>query len=549
MTAADAPRAGAPDALRVEGVVKSFGGVRALRGVDLAVRPGEVHALLGQNGCGKSTLVKILTGVHAPDAGSATFFGEPLALPVTDPAHSGIAVIHQDIGLADSMTVLENLGATGGYGARLLGPVRQTRQRARFTRLMESIGFAVPLDAPVSSLSPAERAMVGIVRAMDQLELGAVAGARGATDARGAVGEQADSVGGGAIGAGERTVARHVFILDEPTAALGREDSERLLALMRSVADTGAAVVFISHRLNEVMAACDRFTVMRDGATVLTGAVAEIDRHAIIAAMLGRELDEFFPAPPEEDAREVRLRLDSVVGEVLRDLTLEVRAHEIVGVTGLAGMGQDELPQLLAGAHRARGGSIAVDGSPLALREPADAIARGLVVVPGNRLRDGCWVAASAAENVTLPVIRRFSGALGIRSRTERRAARAALEGVGLRPLAPERAMSSFSGGNQQKVVFAKWLQLDPGVLVLHEPTQGVDAGAAKELLEQVVAHASAGAAVLIVSGDHEQLVEVCHRVIVVGEGAVLAEIPRAALTEQALLAASSLTAEIAKPA
>ncbi|WP_291051935.1 sugar ABC transporter ATP-binding protein [Herbiconiux sp.] len=501
----------APDALRVEGMVKSFGGVRALRGVDLAVRPGEVHALLGQNGCGKSTLVKILTGVHAPDEGRAEFFGEPLALPVSDPAGSGIAVVHQDIGLADSMTVLENLGATGGYGTRLLAPVQTSRQRARFGRLMDRIGFAVPLDALVSELAPAERAMVGILRAMDRLSLD------------------------------EASAGRHVFILDEPTAALGREDSVRLLELMRTVARTGAAVVFISHRLNEVMAACDRLTVLRDGATVLTAEVASVDRHAIIAAMLGRELEEFFPSPPDDDAREVRLRLEGVRGEVLRDLTLTVRSREIVGVTGLAGMGQDELPQMLAGAHRVLAGAVEVDGAPVVFRDPADAIRSGIAVVPGNRLRDGCWVAASAQENVTLPVIRSLSGRLGIRGGAERRTARAALERSGLNPLEPERPMSSFSGGNQQKVVFAKWLQLRPGVLVLHEPTQGVDAGAAKELLEQVVQHATEGAAVLIVSGDHEQLVEVCHRVLVIGDGTVLADIPRAALTEQALLAASSL--------
>lgn len=498
-------------ALRVEGLQKSFGGVQALRGVDLEVRAGEVHALLGQNGCGKSTLVKILTGVHAPDAGTASFFGEELALPVTDPAGSGIAVIHQDIGLADTMTVLENLGATSGYGARLLGLVRTGRQRELFTRLMDSIGFVVPLDALVADLNPAERAMVGILRAMAQLGH--------------------DGSGG---------PGRHLFILDEPTAALGREDSARLLALMRTVADTGAAVVFISHRLNEVQEACDRLTVMRDGTTVLTGAVADIDRHAIIASMLGRELDEFFPEPPSADPREVRLRLDDLDGDVLRRFDLEVRAGEIVGLTGLAGMGQDEVPQILSGAHRAGSGRIEVDGRVLELREPRDAIRAGVVVVPGNRLRDGCWVAATAEENVTLPVLRRFASVIGLRSRAERSASRASLEGVGLRPLAPERPMSSFSGGNQQKVVFAKWLQLDPGVLVLHEPTQGVDAGAAKELLDQVVARAEAGAAVLVVSGDHEQLVEICHRVVVLGDGTTVADIPRARLSEQALLAASS---------
>lgn len=490
-------------ALRVTGLTKSYGAAQALRGLDLEVASGEVHALLGQNGCGKSTLVKSLTGVVTPDSGEASVDGVALTFPVAAPHSHGIAVIHQDVGLADELTGLENLGANAGYGTRLLGVVNARREASVYRDLMDSIGLDVPLDVPVALLSPADRAMLGVLRAMRVIE---------------------------------RTGSRGLFILDEPTASLGRTEAARVLALMRRVAERGAGVVFISHRLNEVLDVCDRVTVMRDGQAVHTGPVGDIDRAEIVRHMLGRKMEDFFPAPPATFSDSVRLRASGVAGEVVAKTDLAVRAGEIVGLTGLAGMGQEELVDLLAGAKQRASGSIRIDDVEAAVESPRDAVAAGIGFVPGNRLRDGGWLDATARENLTLPVLRSFRRRGALRVRAEREYAHEQLAMSGLRPLDPERPMRGFSGGNQQKVVFAKWLQLEPKVLLLDEPTQGVDAGAAKDLLDRVVAVAAAGTAVLMNSGDHEQLVEVCHRVLVFSHGSIVAELSGPALTEEALL-------------
>jgi ribose transport system ATP-binding protein len=494
-------------ALSVRGLTKSYGAVQALRGVDLEVSAGEVHALLGQNGCGKSTLVKSLTGIVTPDGGTARLFGGELSFPVSSAHAHGIAVIHQDLGLVEDMTVQENLGVTARYGARTLGIVRDRREAQVYRRIMDSIEFDVPLEAPVRSLSAAERAMLGVVRALRDL------------------GED---------------VTGQLFVLDEPTAALGRTEAERVLALMRRVADRGAGVVFISHRLNEVAAVCDRLTVMRDGRTVFTGAVADSDRGEIVGHMLGRRLDDFFPHPPVTVGDEIRLSVRGLTGDVLDAVDLDARRGEIVGITGLDGMGQAELVRIIAGAQTAAAGSVRVDGEDVASGSPRTAIRAGIAYVPGNRLRDGGWVEASASENLTLPVLPTMRRRGVLDPKMERAHANRWLSDVGLHPLDPARPLRGFSGGNQQKVVFAKWLQTSPRVLLLEEPTQGVDAGAARELLARVTDAASEGQTVIVVSGDHEQLVEICHRVVVLHHGQVVADIPRAELSEQRLLIASS---------
>lgn len=492
-------------ALSVRSMTKAYGGSVALADVSLTVRAGEVHALLGQNGCGKSTLVKSLTGVVVPDAGEVDVFGEPLPMPTTDPHTRGIAVIHQDIGLVESMTVLENLGINARYGTRMLAPVNVRKEKAIYTELMARLGVRFDLDAKVETLSPAERALLAVARAMRLMD--------GESDSQ-------------------------LFILDEPTAALSGPEADRLLALMRRVADMGSAVIFITHRLGEVMEVCDRATVMRAGRDVVEVPIAETTRSELVAHMLGRRMDDFFPEPPPFSGGEPRLVVTGLSGERVHDVSFTAHGGEVVGVTGLAGMGQEELPFLLSGAQRPTAGGTRVDGAPAAFTTPAQAIRAGLVLVPGNRLRDGIWIAGTAEENVTLPVVSRFAGLFGIRTSAVRTRAGALLEKVNVQPNRPDYTMSAFSGGNQQKVVFAKWLQTEPGVLLLDEPTQGVDPGAAKELLGDAMQTAASGSAVVIFSGDHEQLAAICHRVIVLHHGRVIAELTGEGLTEQALLEA-----------
>ncbi|WP_120337617.1 sugar ABC transporter ATP-binding protein [Cryobacterium soli] len=492
-------------ALSVQNLSKHYGGAIALADVSLTVRAGEVHALLGQNGCGKSTLIKSLTGVVIPDAGEVEVFGSPLHMPTTDPHTRGIAVIHQDIGLVDSMTVLENLGINARYGARLLSPVNVKKERAIYTDLMHRLGVEFDLDAEVSTLSPAERALLAVARAMRLMD-------------------------------GDST--EQLFILDEPTAALSKPEAARLLDLMRRVADLGAGVVFVSHRLSEVMEVCDRATVMRAGRDIVEVLVSETSRAELVAHMLGRRMDDFFPTPPTFTGGAARLVVDGLSGERVSQVSFSAHAGEVVGVTGLAGMGQEELPFLLFGEDSPTAGRIEVDGVPARFASPTAAIRAGVALVPGNRLRDGVWIAGTAEENVTLPVIDRFFGLFGIRTTAVQQRAFELMGQVDVSPNRPDYAMAGFSGGNQQKVVFAKWLQLEPGVLLLDEPTQGVDPGAAKALLNDAMDAAAAGSAVVVFSGEHELLAAICHRVIVLHHGQVIAELGRDSLTEHALLEA-----------
>ncbi|MFB2583051.1 sugar ABC transporter ATP-binding protein [Herbiconiux sp. P15] len=496
----------ARDALSVRHLSKSYGGAVALEDVSLTVHAGEVHGLLGQNGCGKSTLIKSLTGVVVPDAGEVDVFGEPLPMPTIDPHTRGIAVIHQDIGLVDSMTVLENLGINARYGTRLLAPVNVKKEKGIYSELMARLGVRFDFDAEVSTLSPAERALLAVVRAMRLMDA-----------------ETTDQL----------------FILDEPTAALSKPEAARLLSLMRRVADLGAGVIFVSHRLSEVMEVCDRATVMRAGRDIVDVAIAETDRAELVAHMLGRRMDDFFPEPPAFLDGPTRLAVTDLSGDRISSVSFTARGGEVVGVTGLAGMGQEELPFLLCGEQKSTGGGFTVDGASTDFRSPTDAIRSGVALVPGNRLRDGVWIAGTAEENLTLPVIGTLSRFFTIKGPSVRRRARELMQGVDVQPLRPDYVMASFSGGNQQKVVFAKWLQLHPGVLLLDEPTQGVDPGAAKSLLGDAMAAAAEGSAVVVFSGDHEQLAAICHRVIVLHHGEVTAELRRGdGLTEHALLEA-----------
>jgi ribose transport system ATP-binding protein len=489
-------------ALALEGVHKRFGSVAALDGASLEVRAGEVHALLGQNGSGKSTLIKVLTGFHAPDAvRRAEVWGRPLQLPVPDARRQGIAVIHQDLALLDALTVTENLGISTGFGRSPFARIRWKREREQAVDVLAELGVRADPDAPVGDLPPADRAAVAVGRAL--LELRAHPG-------------------------------RALLVLDEPTAYLPAEEAERVMALMRSVAASGAAVVFISHRLAEVMAVCDRATILRDGRTVGRVEVAGSSPREMIRMMLGRELGEFYPPKREPQPGGEVLRARDLSARVLRDVSFALRVGEIVGVTGLVGQGQQELPYVLDGVRSHRG-EVLLRGEPLR-GDPRARLRAGLVLVPANRKRDAVWLDATARENITLPRLGDHLARGVLRPRLEASHARELMERLGVRPVDPERPVAGFSGGNQQKIVLAKWLQCGPRVLVLEEPTQGVDAGAKREIFELLQREAAAGAGILLCSSDTEEIANVCHRVLVLAGGRVIAELRGDDVTEQAIL-------------
>jgi ribose transport system ATP-binding protein len=498
-------------AIVLRGVVKRFGSVRALAGADLELRAGEVHGLLGQNGSGKSTLVKVLTGYHAPDnVEHAEAWGEPLSFPVRHPHERGIAVIHQDLALVDSMTVVENLGISTGYRSRAFAPVSWKGERREAVELLERLGMPLEPEAPVGSLGAAERAAVAVGRAMRELR---------------------------------RYTGNQMLILDEPTAYLPAEEAARVISLMRSVAADGAAVMFISHRLAEVKEVCDRVTVLRDGKRVAEVAAAETTPRAMIRMMLGRDIGDFYPPKLEHRPGGVLLSAEELRGRVVDGVSLELREGEILGVTGLVGQGQQELPYLLAAA-REHGGIVRLGGEILDGAGPRGALGRGVVLVPANRQRDGLWLKASAAENISLPRMGEHVRRGVLRPASEAARSRELMERLGVRPPEPGRVVSGFSGGNQQKISLAKWLQYEPRVLILDEPTQGVDAGAKREILGLVRDTAAGGAGVVVCSSDYEEVANICHRVLVLLEGRVRAELAGDRVTEQAIIEACNLDHE-----
>jgi ribose transport system ATP-binding protein len=479
------------EAVRVVGLEKTFGGTRALAGVDIDFRAGEIHGVLGQNGAGKSTLFKVLAGFHAPDAGRLQVAGAEVALPLTPTsavAH-GFAFVHQDLALAETLSVMENV-CVGAMVTGRFGRVRWREQAEQVERLMAGLGAAVGARTPVGELSPAERAVVAIARGLY---------ARGAERAR-------------------------MLVLDEPTANLTPSERDRLFAAMRRAAAGGTAVVFCTHRLEEVLQITDRVTVLRDGRVVARRATRDVDgTGALVRDILGRDLDAFYPDRGEGDLAGVALEAVDVGGDEVGSISFRLRAGEVLGITGLAGSGHDTVPALLVG--RRRRGRVTVGEQPV--NSPRDAVGLGLGLLPADRKRTSGVLDASIRENLTLVSLGGFTRRGLVRRRDERRAAAATLERFDVRPRGHvDRRLGSLSGGNQQKVLLAKWLTR-PGLrcMILHEPTQGVDVGAKHAILEIVAQLSEQGVAVLLVSSEHEELSHLCDRVLVMGGGRVCAEL------------------------
>ena len=493
-------------AVRIEGLRKSFGGVRALQDVDVQVQPGQILGLLGQNGSGKSTLVKILTSVYTPDGGDVYVFGRRLSLPAKDPKRTGISVVHQDIGLEDTLTVFENVEASVDYGTKPFFPIRKRREWSELDAMRADLMIDLDLDAPVSSLTPAKRTLVGVLRAMRML----------------------------------RDYGSHaVLIMDEPTSSLSAPEAKKVTGLLRRVAESGAGVMFISHRLGEVLEVCDSITVLKDGLVTLSQATGELTQSDLTHAMLGVRMDSFYPARPRNVKSEPAIVItDLTSDEQLNGISVTINKGEIVGFTGLTGMGQEDLPGLLSGQQRAKSGSISIEGNIPLATSAIGTIGQGVALVPGNRARDGGWLDASATENVTLPILSKLSSKGVLSPKREVEYVTPLMKSLSVRPDDPTKRLGDFSGGNQQKVILAKWLQTEPKLLVLDEPTQGVDAGAKHEILSLIVEVANKGSAVIMVSGDHEQLAHTCNRVFVLHEGRIVDEQIGDSMSEESLITA-----------
>ncbi len=503
------------NALEIAGLSKSFGGARALDGVSFSLRPGEVHGLLGQNGSGKSTLIKVLSGYHAPDpGGSLSLFGQPVPLPLL-PGQSkqlGIAFVHQNLGLVPSLSVLENL-RVGAFaeGRGLLINWRAERRTAR--ELFARFGLALDPDATVANLPPLERALLAIVRAFADLR-------------------HADSGG--------------ILVLDEPTPFLPRRDVERLFALVRGVVREGASVILVSHDIDEVMEITNRATVLRDGHVAGTVETARTAREDLLELIVGRRIEAHRRAAgggvPTHRGEAGGIRLSGLTGGGVTGIDLACRAGEIVGLTGLIGSGYAALPYLLYDPPRGVAGELligdpAAGGHRVAISRlgPGAAQALGIALLPGDRLGAAGVGDLSITDNITLPMLQEFLAPYGLRRRQMAQTAGRLGAALELRPNRPALPLEALSGGNQQKVLLAKWLHTKPRLLLLDEPTQGVDFGARQQIFAALDAAARAGTAILCASTDYEQLAQICDRVLVFRGGRIAEELAGDALSKTAI--------------
>jgi ribose transport system ATP-binding protein len=480
--------------VELRGASKTFGPRRVLADADLILRGGTTHALLGHNGSGKSTLVKILSGYHAPDTGATlSVRGEAIRLPLSETAGSdlGFAFVHQDLGLIDAATVLENL-RIGRFDLKPGRRIDWGGERRRGRIELDAVGLRAPLDAPCGTLAPVERALLAVARALGSLDSESRPG---------------------------------LLVLDEPTVHLPSDDVGRLWTATAAACARGHAVLLVTHRLNEVVEVADEITVLRDGVRVAHRSAEGVDEAELARLILGHGPVTREPAPPQlTGAREAMLVVRGLRCAPV-DCDLDVAAGEIVGLTGLQGSGTSAVVAALFGARPATG-SVELDGQALRLDKltPSLAMQSGIAYLPADRRRDGGVAAASVAENVTLPVL----GSLFRRGWTRRgqadRIVRDILESFDVRPREPNAAFGALSGGNQQKVLLGKWFGSRPKLLLVDEPTQGVDVGAREQIHHAMRQAAHRGLAIVLASVEHDGLCEVCDRVLVLHDGRIVAE-------------------------
>ncbi|WP_251096019.1 sugar ABC transporter ATP-binding protein [Streptomyces sp. Caat 7-52] len=496
------PDTGPAPVLALKGVSKSFGAVRALGDVSLELLPGEVHALAGENGAGKSTLIKTLAGVHRPDAGQVLLDGEPVVFHGPgDARDAGIAVIYQEPTLFPDLSIAENI-FMGRQPRRSLGRIDHKATRAATAALMRRLGVGLDPDRPARGLSIADQQIVEIAKALS-------------FDAR-------------------------VLIMDEPTAALTGSEVARLFGVVRTLREQGAAVLFVSHRLEEIFRICQKVTTLRDGTRIACETLDKMTEDDLVRRMVGRELAELYPERRAQTG-DVALGVRRLTREgVFTDVSFEVRRGEIVGLAGLVGAGRTEVARAVFGIDRWDAGEVEVAGRRLPKGAPSAAMAAGLALVPEDRRAQGLVMDLSIERNIGLTGLRTTARA-GLmdrgaeRSRSLDWAVRLQVKYARIAD-----AVSTLSGGNQQKVVLAKWLATGPKVLIVDEPTRGIDVGTKAEVHRLLAELAADGVAVLMISSDLPEILGMADRVLVMHEGRISAEIPSADATEESVLAAAT---------
>jgi ABC-type sugar transport system ATPase subunit len=488
----------APPLLEFREITKRFPGIVALDRVSVTVAAGSCHGLVGENGAGKTTLGKILAGVHQPDGGEVRIGGRPVRLASPWQAlQAGVGMVHQELAFCENLTVAENLcldhlPARAGWLAR-----RELQARAR--ELLAPIAPDLDVNLRLGGLPVSQQQLVQIAAA---------------------------------IGRGAR-----IIIFDEPTSSLSEVEARRLHDLIRQLKAQGVTCLYISHRLPEVIALCDTVTVLRDGQVVATRPTAELDEAAMVSLMIGRDLAEYFPHHLQAAAGEELLRVEDLSSpRKFAGINLTLRAGEVVGIAGLVGAGRTELAQALFGLDPEVTGRVWVGGQPLALKSPRRALARGLGLLPEDRKRHGLVLTMNARENLTLPLLGRLSRAGWVRRRAEGALVRETFQRLRVRASSPEAPAAALSGGNQQKLVLARWLAAQCRVLLLDEPTRGVDVGAKAEIHGLIDELARSGAAVLLISSELPEVLNLSTRLLVMREGRLVGELSREQAQPEAVL-------------
>lgn len=488
-----------PAALTIRGLHKSFGATQAVQGVDLNLPHGEILALLGQNGAGKSTLVKILAGVIAADEGEVLLHGKPYDLRRERHA---IAFIHQDLGLIEWMTVAENIALAQGY-VRRFGLIDWTKVEARARESLQRIAPTIDPRRRVSDLTRTEKSLVAIARALG--------------------------------------VNASVLVLDEPTASLPRGDVEVLFGVLRALKQSGVSMIYVSHRLDEVFAISDCLLVLRDGRAVDSRRTAEVDPESLVSSIIGRSPEKVFLRPPPPSSEPV-LVCTGLAGENVGPVSFTVHRGEIAGLVGLRGAGHELISRMLIGDEPRVSGNIEIHGKHLDNSSPHSAIAGGLGVIAADRIAESIAPGLSIRENMYLNPLAIGCGLLSWRQPgAEVDECRTAGSRVGLVPNLPDESIESLSGGNQQKVVLARWIRIAPDVLVLEDPTAGVDVGAKAEIYRLLAAQLAKGQAIILISTDFEEVAAICHRALVFRNGKIVDELGADEMSVEAVTLASSM--------
>jgi len=482
-----------------EGISKAFGGAKALSNVSFQVSPGDIHCLAGENGSGKSTLIKIMSGVETPDSGTIILGDERLSsLTPRDAVAKGVQVIFQDFSLIPNLTVAENIALSTAVleKKKLINP---QKNREIAAKALELIGVDLDLDATVRSIPVSSKQLVAIARAMTQ--------------------------------------GVKLLFMDEATTALTRKEIDHLFGVVRNLRDQGVATVFVSHKLDEVQEIAESITILRNGEVTAEGPIENFDRKAIAEAMTGQEVSEVRLTPELPKSAATVLEVEGLTSSGrFKNVSFSVKAGEIVGITGLLGSGRSEIAEALFGMAPIESGTVSVKGKKVSLSGPRDAVEAGIGYVPQDRLSQGLFLNQSIRKNVMAAAIERFLGKGGfVKGKDISETVSNWMSDLKIKTDNPENAATSLSGGNQQRVVLAKWLAMTPSVLILNGPTVGVDIGSKKEILEIIRDKALEGMAVVIVSDDIPEIVQIAHRVMVVHQGKLGAELSEADISESRL--------------